>query len=93
MGFGRKYLNGEVLIYFYRSAKDENILHEVRKLPHIPQLVKHARLRCWFRRLHLVPASLSRAHLHGPRNVCACVFRLAGAEAGNKDVKLVGEGP
>ena len=92
MGFGRKYLDGEVFINFYRSAKDENILHEVRKFPHIPQLVEHARLRCWFRRLHLIPASLSRAHLHGPRSGCACALRLTGVEAANEDVELVGEG-
>ena len=71
-GFERKYLDGEIFVYFYRSAEDENILHEVRKLPHIPQLVKHAGLGCWLRCLHLIPASLSRAHHHGPRNDCAC---------------------
>ena len=92
MGFGRQYLDGEVFIYFYRSAKDENVLHEVRKLPHIPQLVQHARRWCWFRPLHLGPASLSRAHLHGLWNGSACVLRLARAEAANKDVQMVGEG-
>ena len=35
-GFESKYLDGEIFVYFYRSAEDENILHEVRKLPHIP---------------------------------------------------------
>ena len=92
MGFERKYLDGEIFVYFYRSAKDENILHEVRKFPHIPQLVKHAGLRCWFRCLHLVPASLSRAHHHGPRNGCACVLETARAGAANEYLSLVGEG-
>ena len=46
VGFGRRYLDGEIFVYFYRSAEDEDILHEVRKLPHIPQLVKHAGLGC-----------------------------------------------
>ena len=92
VGLGRKYLDGEIFVYFYRSAKDENILHEVRKLPHIPQLFKHSRLRCLFRCLHLVPASLSRAHLHEPRNGCAGVLKTAGAGAASEDVRLVGGG-
>ncbi len=92
VGLGRKYLDGEIFVYFYSSAKNENILHEVRELPHIPQRLKHARLRCWFRCLHLVPASLSRAHLHEPRNGCAGVLETAGAGAASEDVRLVGGG-
>ena len=92
VGFGRKYLDGEIFVYFYRSAKDENILHEVRKFPHIPQLVEHVGLGCWFRCLHLIPASLSRAHHHGPRNGGACVLETAGAGAARRHLSLVGEG-
>ena len=90
VGFGSKYLDGEIFVYFNRSAKDENILHEVRKLPHIPQLVKHAGLGCWFRCLHLIPASLSRPHHHGPRNDCACVIETTGAGAANGYLSLLG---
>ena len=57
------YLDVEVFVNSDGLAEDVYVLHDIGKLPHVPQSSKQATILRKRRRLHLCRSTLSRHHL------------------------------
>ena len=56
------YLDIDVFVYLDCLAEDEDVLHEIRELPHVSNLIEQARSLRWRGRLHLCPTTLAGHH-------------------------------
>lgn len=56
------YLDIDVFVNLDCLAEDEDVLHEIRELPHVSNLIEQARSLRWRGRLHLCPTTLAGHH-------------------------------
>jgi hypothetical protein len=70
------YLNVEILVDFHSIAKEENVLHQTSKLPHVPQVLQcfgglggHLWL-CGLVELGLMRRALEARHLERSSLIC-----------------------
>ena len=56
------YLDIDIFVNFNRLAENENVLHEICKLPHVSELVEETKLLRRRRRLHLCPTTFTGYH-------------------------------
>lgn len=56
------YLNREIFINFHGFSEDEDVLHEIGKLPHVAETIKQAHVSR-FKRFHFCATTLPRHHI------------------------------
>lgn len=59
---GKMHLDIKVFVNLDGLAKDEDVLHEIRKLPHVSNPIEQAELLRRRGGLHLCPITLARYH-------------------------------